>query len=175
MADEVNDTIAATEGLNPALIVLFVIGGLLITFIVGNYALYMYAQKTLPQRKKKPVSKKKLKREKMKQGVSAPGERLMLVTRGAPFELGGIKMDQRLASEDKSKSKSKLRYAHESSGDYEHGTSVLISTLRKNVMGGAAYDEAHGLLGKEHMGETVKGNMSSKIAKFFTLLVARHL
>ncbi|EMS63555.1 hypothetical protein TRIUR3_32840 [Triticum urartu] len=30
--------------------------------------------KTLPPKKKKPVSKKKLKREKLKQGVSAPGE-----------------------------------------------------------------------------------------------------
>lgn len=53
---------------------LLVVGGLLITFLVGNYALYMYAQKTLPPRKKKPVSKKKLKKEKLKQGVAVPGE-----------------------------------------------------------------------------------------------------
>ncbi|KAI3512106.1 hypothetical protein L1887_19302 [Cichorium endivia] len=62
------------QGFNPGLIVLLVVGGLLITFLVGNYVLYMYAQKTLPPRKKKPVSKKKLKREKLKQGVSVPGE-----------------------------------------------------------------------------------------------------
>jgi hypothetical protein len=35
----------------------------LLLFFVGNYA----------QKKKKQVSKKKLKREKLKQGVSAPG------------------------------------------------------------------------------------------------------
>ena len=62
------------KGFNPGLIVLLLVGGLLITFLVGNYLLYMYAQKTLPPRKKKPVSKKKMKREKLKQGVSAPGE-----------------------------------------------------------------------------------------------------
>ncbi|KAI3706644.1 hypothetical protein L6452_24523 [Arctium lappa] len=63
-----------SKGINPGLIVLLVVGGLLITFLVGNYVLYMYAQKTLPPRKKKPVSKKKLKREKLKQGVAVPGE-----------------------------------------------------------------------------------------------------
>ncbi|XP_019706295.1 DNA-binding protein S1FA isoform X1 [Elaeis guineensis] len=64
----------ATKGLNPGLVVLLVIGGLVLLFLVGNYALYMYAQKTLPPKKKKPVSKKKMKRERLKQGVSAPGE-----------------------------------------------------------------------------------------------------
>ncbi|KAL1210005.1 DNA-binding protein S1FA2 [Cardamine amara subsp. amara] len=68
-------TVAAeAKGLNPGLVVLLVIGGLLVTFLVANYAMYMYAQKTLPQRKKKAVSKKKLKREKLKQGVPVPGE-----------------------------------------------------------------------------------------------------
>jgi len=45
-----------------------------LTFLVGNFVLYTYAQKTLPPRKKKPVSKKKMKKERLKQGVSAPGE-----------------------------------------------------------------------------------------------------
>ncbi|PHU06642.1 hypothetical protein BC332_23131 [Capsicum chinense] len=62
------------KGLNPGLIVLIVIGGLVLTFLIGNYFLYMYAQKTLPPKKKKPVSKKKMKKERLKQGVSAPGE-----------------------------------------------------------------------------------------------------
>ncbi|KAK6146982.1 hypothetical protein DH2020_017894 [Rehmannia glutinosa] len=62
------------KGFNPGLIVLLVIGGLLLVFLVGNYVLYMYAQKTLPPKKKKPISKKKMKRERLKQGVSAPGE-----------------------------------------------------------------------------------------------------
>ncbi|XP_072953955.1 DNA-binding protein S1FA [Typha angustifolia] len=62
------------KGLNPGMVVLLVVGGLLLLFLVGNYALYMYAQKTLPPRKKKPVSKKKMKRERLKQGISAPGE-----------------------------------------------------------------------------------------------------
>lgn len=61
-------------GFNPGLIVLLVVGGLLVLFLVGNYALYMYAQKTLPPRKKKPISKKKMRKERLKQGVSAPGE-----------------------------------------------------------------------------------------------------
>ncbi|CAA0829749.1 DNA-binding protein S1FA2 [Striga hermonthica] len=62
------------QGLNPGLIVLLVVGGLTLLFLVGNYVLYVYAQKTLPPKKKKPVSKKKMKRERLKQGVSAPGE-----------------------------------------------------------------------------------------------------
>lgn len=53
---------------------LLVVVGLLVTFLVGNYALYVYAQRTVPPKKKKPVSKKKLKKERLKQGVSAPGE-----------------------------------------------------------------------------------------------------
>ncbi|XWS55794.1 hypothetical protein CRYUN_Cryun09bG0031300 [Craigia yunnanensis] len=75
-ADKGNKIIYETEakGFNPGLIVLLVVVGLLLIFIVGNYVLYSYAQKTLPPRKKKPVSKKKMKREKLKQGVSAPGE-----------------------------------------------------------------------------------------------------
>ncbi|KAL5213567.1 hypothetical protein ABZP36_002719 [Zizania latifolia] len=63
-----------SKGLNPGMIVLLVVATFLLLFFVGNYALYVYAQKTLPPRKKKPVSKKKMKREKLKQGVSAPGE-----------------------------------------------------------------------------------------------------
>ncbi|XP_075502278.1 DNA-binding protein S1FA-like [Primulina tabacum] len=62
------------KGFNPGLIVLLVVGGLLLAFLIGNYALYTYAQKNLPQKKKKPVSKKKMKKERLKQGVSAPGE-----------------------------------------------------------------------------------------------------
>lgn len=62
------------QGLNPTLIVLLLVGGLLLTFLVGNYVLYAYAQKTLPPRKKKPVSKKKMRREILKKGISAPGE-----------------------------------------------------------------------------------------------------
>lgn len=63
-----------SKGLNPGLIVLLVIGGLLVTFLVGNFILYTYAQKNLPPKKKKPLSKKKMKKEKMKQGVQVPGE-----------------------------------------------------------------------------------------------------
>ncbi|XP_010553326.1 PREDICTED: DNA-binding protein S1FA1 [Tarenaya hassleriana] len=65
---------AEAKGFNPGLIVLLVVGSLLLTFLIGNYALYVYAQKNLPPKKKKPVSKKKLKREKLKQGVPVPGE-----------------------------------------------------------------------------------------------------
>ena len=53
---------------------LLVVGGPLVVFLVANYVMYVYAQKNLPPRKKKPVSKKKLKREKLKQGVPVPGE-----------------------------------------------------------------------------------------------------
>ncbi|ESW34725.1 hypothetical protein PHAVU_001G175700 [Phaseolus vulgaris] len=68
------DRVASNQGFNPGLIVLLVVGGLLLTFLIGNFVLYTYAQKTLPPRKKKPVSKKKMKKERLKQGVSAPGE-----------------------------------------------------------------------------------------------------
>ncbi|KAG8081863.1 hypothetical protein GUJ93_ZPchr0014g46996 [Zizania palustris] len=75
-ADSANNVVIeeVNKGLNPGMIVLIVVATFLLLFFVGNYALYMYAQKTLPPRKKKPVSKKKLKKEKLKQGVSAPGE-----------------------------------------------------------------------------------------------------
>ncbi|EOA31812.1 hypothetical protein CARUB_v10015035mg [Capsella rubella] len=73
MAEEFSGKIES-KGLNPGLIVLLVIGGLLVTFLVGNFILYTYAQKNLPPRKKKPVSKKKMKKEKLKQGVQVPGE-----------------------------------------------------------------------------------------------------
>jgi hypothetical protein len=55
---------------------IFLVGNyrILLIFLVGNYILYLYAQKAIPPRKKKPVSKKKMKRERLKQGVSAPGE-----------------------------------------------------------------------------------------------------
>ncbi|KAH7513233.1 DNA-binding protein S1FA [Ziziphus jujuba] len=74
--DRLDDAIkdAEVKGFNPGLIVLLLVAGILLAFLVGNYILYSYAQKTLPPRKKKPVSKKKLKRERLKQGVSAPGE-----------------------------------------------------------------------------------------------------
>ncbi|OIW21087.1 hypothetical protein TanjilG_28536 [Lupinus angustifolius] len=65
---------SGSKGFNPGLIVLLVVIGLLLTFLVGNFVLYTYAQKTLPPRKKKPVSKKKMKKERLRQGVSAPGE-----------------------------------------------------------------------------------------------------
>lgn len=65
---------AEAKGFNPGLIVLLLVGGLLLVFLIGNYVLYMYAQKTIPPKKKKPISKKKMKRERLKQGVSAPGE-----------------------------------------------------------------------------------------------------
>ncbi|XP_042475645.1 DNA-binding protein S1FA-like [Macadamia integrifolia] len=65
---------AEAKGFNPGLLVLLLVVGILLVFLVGNYVLYIYAQKTLPPRKKKPVSKKKMKRERLKQGVSAPGE-----------------------------------------------------------------------------------------------------
>ncbi|XWS59703.1 hypothetical protein CRYUN_Cryun08bG0144600 [Craigia yunnanensis] len=75
-ADKGNKIIYETEakGFNPGLIVLLFVVGLLLIFLVGNYVLYSYAQKNLPPRKKKPVSKKKMKKERLKQGVSAPGE-----------------------------------------------------------------------------------------------------
>ncbi|GMN39105.1 hypothetical protein TIFTF001_008347 [Ficus carica] len=69
--DRVN---AGAKGFNSGLIVLLVVVGLLVMFLVGNYILYAYARKTLPPRKKKPISKKKMKKERLKQGVSAPGE-----------------------------------------------------------------------------------------------------
>ncbi|CAH2064231.1 unnamed protein product, partial [Thlaspi arvense] len=65
---------AEAKGLNPGLIVLLVVGVPLVVFLITNYVLYVYAQKNLPSKKKKPVSKKKLKREKLKQGVPVPGE-----------------------------------------------------------------------------------------------------
>lgn len=61
-------------GFNPTLAVLVIVVGLVVLFLVGHVAMYFYAQRVLPHKKKKPVSKKKLKRERMKRGVGAPGE-----------------------------------------------------------------------------------------------------
>ncbi|KAJ0028823.1 hypothetical protein Pint_35591 [Pistacia integerrima] len=74
--DRMRDAVknAQAKGFNPGLVVLLVVVGLLLIFLIGNIVLYMYAQKNLPPKKKKPVSKKKMKRERLKQGVSAPGE-----------------------------------------------------------------------------------------------------
>ncbi|KAJ0983912.1 hypothetical protein J5N97_002268 [Dioscorea zingiberensis] len=69
-----NMIVEEAKGINPGLVVLLVVVVFLLLFIVGNYALYAYAQKTLPPKKKKPISKKKMKKERLKQGVSAPGE-----------------------------------------------------------------------------------------------------
>ncbi|KAI5083902.1 hypothetical protein GOP47_0000071 [Adiantum capillus-veneris] len=65
---------SAAGGFNPALVVLLVVIGVVLLFVVGNYVLYSYAQKTLPAKKKKPVSKKKIKRERLKRGIAPPGE-----------------------------------------------------------------------------------------------------
>ncbi|CAM8913672.1 unnamed protein product [Rhodiola kirilowii] len=42
---------AGGQGLNAGLIVLIVVVGMLVTFLIGNYVLYVYAQKTLPKEK----------------------------------------------------------------------------------------------------------------------------
>ncbi|CAL9115183.1 unnamed protein product, partial [Musa hybrid cultivar] len=65
MAEQISDAAVRVRsllfcfrGLNPGLVVLLVVGGLILLFLLGNCALYMYAQKTLPPRRKKPISKK---------------------------------------------------------------------------------------------------------------------
>ncbi|KHG05506.1 DNA-binding S1FA2 [Gossypium arboreum] len=60
-ADKGNKIIYETEGkgFNPGLIVLLVVGGLLLTFLVGNYVLYSYAQKTLPPRKRSQYQRRR--------------------------------------------------------------------------------------------------------------------
>ncbi|KAI3983408.1 hypothetical protein MKX01_013475 [Papaver californicum] len=72
MVNAKTDVVA--KGFNPGLIVLLVVGGLLLAFLIGNYILYVYAQRTIGPKKKKPLSKKKMRKERLKQGVSAPGE-----------------------------------------------------------------------------------------------------
>ncbi|KAG0625732.1 hypothetical protein M758_2G076800 [Ceratodon purpureus] len=67
-------SIEKSTGFNPGLIVLIVVMGALLIFGVGNFFLYQYAQKNLPPRKKKPVSKKKLKKERLKGGVRPAGD-----------------------------------------------------------------------------------------------------
>lgn len=61
-------------GFNPGLTVLLVVVGAVLIFCVGNYMLYFYAQKNLPPRRKKPVSKKKQKRERLKAGLAPAGD-----------------------------------------------------------------------------------------------------
>ncbi|KAJ7551644.1 hypothetical protein O6H91_06G022900 [Diphasiastrum complanatum] len=65
---------AKGKGFNPALTVLVVVIGVVLLFVVGNYVLYFYAQRVVPPRKKKPVSQKKLKRERLKQGIPPAGD-----------------------------------------------------------------------------------------------------
>ncbi|KAL5708487.1 hypothetical protein ACHQM5_019278 [Ranunculus cassubicifolius] len=50
-------------GMDPRLIVFLVVVGFLFFFIFGNSAMYFYARKVFPMKKKKPISKKKLKRQ----------------------------------------------------------------------------------------------------------------
>ncbi|XP_073394541.1 DNA-binding protein S1FA-like [Physcomitrium patens] len=67
-------SIEQSTGINPGLVVLIVVLGALLIFGLGNYFLYQYAQKNLPVKRKKPVSKKKLKKEKLKGGVRPAGD-----------------------------------------------------------------------------------------------------
>ncbi|CAI5467855.1 unnamed protein product [Closterium sp. Yama58-4] len=62
------------SGFNPTLLVILVVVGFFVLFLVGHAAMYFYAQSVMPPKKKKPVSQRKLKRERLKQGVSIPGE-----------------------------------------------------------------------------------------------------
>ncbi|CAI0542380.1 unnamed protein product [Linum tenue] len=65
------------ESSNHGMIVLGIVLGLLLLFMVSNYLVYRYAQRNFAsqmKKKKKPVSKKKMKRERLRQGISAPGE-----------------------------------------------------------------------------------------------------
>ncbi|GBG86217.1 hypothetical protein CBR_g41122 [Chara braunii] len=64
----------AGGGFNPTLTVLVVVVGVVLLFVIANCTLYFYANKTLPSRKKKIMSKKKAKREKLKQGLTPAGE-----------------------------------------------------------------------------------------------------
>ncbi|CAN1226871.1 hypothetical protein LINGRAPRIM_LOCUS1118 [Linum grandiflorum] len=60
------------------MVVLGIVVGLLLFFIVGNCLLYRYATRESDKKKrtmiKKAVSKKKMKRERLKQGIFVPGD-----------------------------------------------------------------------------------------------------
>ncbi|CAL1403388.1 unnamed protein product [Linum trigynum] len=72
----INEFGETSNGSNHGMIVLGIVLGLLLLFMVSNYLVYRYAQRNFASqmKKKKPVSKKKMKRERLRQGISAPGE-----------------------------------------------------------------------------------------------------
>jgi len=62
------------EGFNPTLLILIVVVTILLLFLRGQCRhVLLRAKRDAPQ-KKKPVSKKKMMRERMKRGVAMPGE-----------------------------------------------------------------------------------------------------
>lgn len=62
------------DGPSPVPVILFLVLGTVIVFCVVNVALWYYATKNAPPRPKKKLGVKKAKREKLKMGISAPGE-----------------------------------------------------------------------------------------------------
>ncbi|CAA6654780.1 unnamed protein product [Spirodela intermedia] len=51
--------VQASKGLNPGLIVLIVVVGMVLIFLGGNYALYTYAQRTLPRGRRRRFPRRK--------------------------------------------------------------------------------------------------------------------
>lgn len=74
--------VEAASGFSTGLIVLLTVGGLLLLFLIGSYALSIHAHKTIPLERKKPVSKKKSRKDRLKQGFTAPGINIFLLQLG---------------------------------------------------------------------------------------------
>lgn len=74
--------VEAAPRFSTGLIVLLSVGGLLLLFLIGSYALSIYAHKTIPLERKKPVSKKKSRKDRLKHVFPAPGINIFLLQLG---------------------------------------------------------------------------------------------
>lgn len=59
---------------NPTVFIIGVVVFIVAVFIVGNVALYMYAQKNIPQKPKKKIGAKKRQQMLLKKGLQPAGE-----------------------------------------------------------------------------------------------------
>lgn len=73
MSDPMVDNVVEENDNTVTILLTLVLGGLLL-FLVGNTVLYYWAQGQKVPAPKKKVGAKKMKREKLKMGISAPGE-----------------------------------------------------------------------------------------------------
>lgn len=74
LSENVSEDVKLKESSNPVTTILVVVFGFLILAISVNVGLWWWAQRNAPPKPPKKMSAKRLKREKLKMGITAPGD-----------------------------------------------------------------------------------------------------